>query len=229
MAEAEAKGLTVCASSGLAADIFVRKNYPNAKIVGVEGVTLMYENLFTDKCDLVVDSVSSFEARKLDATLNPFCSLEWVGRALQTSTAGPANIVDTGDYCTSLVGHIFEYYLKAMESDGFNERAHQRYIDHVTTHTCPEKDVTSISNDDSDTLTMVDMGGVFIVHGVFCVVGLLVSLTQRWCRNRSTRGGSGSSRSSRSHENVEVDASEDQSEDNEVKILSAHPLGSGAY
>ena len=40
--------------------------------------------------------------------------------------------------------------------------------------------------DDSFRLTMVDMGGIFLIHGVACVLGLFLSVLQRNMGKRAT-------------------------------------------
>ena len=134
---------------------------------------------------LVADTVERFEINKLNHTINPDCKLQWVGRAVDMSSAGPAVLVDAGHYCTSLIGSVFDYYLKEMIRDGFVEKAFDRYAASVATHTCPEDEMPS-DLDDSFRLTMVDMGGIFLIHGVACVIGLILSICQRNMSKRAT-------------------------------------------
>ena len=84
------------------------------------------------------DTIERFEINKLNHTINPDCTLQWVGRVVEMSSAGPAVLVDAGHYCTSLIGSVFDYYLKEMIRDGFVEKAFDRYAASVATHTCPE-------------------------------------------------------------------------------------------
>ena len=134
---------------------------------------------------LVADTVERFEINKLNHTINPDCKLQWVGRAVDMSSAGPAVLVNAGHYCTSLIGSVFDYYLKEMIRDGFVEKAFDRYAASVATHTCPEDEMPS-DVDDSFRLTMVDMGGIFLIHGVACVLGLFLSVLQRNMGKRAT-------------------------------------------
>lgn len=227
ISEAQYRGISVCVTKGLAVATKLKEAYPNANIVEIEGFTSMYDHLLANKCGLVADTVSRFEVSKLNGTLNPDCALEWVGRAVDISSSGPANIVDAGVYCTSLVGHIFEYYLKDMQHDGFLENAFERYVSSVTTHTCPEEAETSPDADESFKLTMVDMGGIFICHGIACVLGLLVSFMQRYWGKRTIYRGS------RMHGSERIGVSDIQKEDEVVDrgngIMTARQIGSGGY
>ena len=96
----------------------VKELYPKVKLIESEGTTKLYENLLDHKCGLAAETANRFEAIKLNATLNPDYLLEWVGRGLDISSDGHAHIVDAGIHCTSLIAHVFEYYLKNMERDG---------------------------------------------------------------------------------------------------------------
>lgn len=222
--EAQSKGISVCVARGFGTDTKLSRAYPNVKYVRSEGLTAMYEDLRDGKCGLVATSAARFEIEKVDHALNPDCLLEWVGRAVDISSAGPANAVDAGIYCTSLVGHVFEYYMKEMQHNGFIENAFENYVKSITTHQCPEQEETSSDTEETISLTMVDMGGVFLVHGVACVVGLLVSILQRCCgTKRSDRG--------RMHndENVEVVDQKVNEESGGNAIITARQLGSGGY
>ena len=134
---------------------------------------------------LVADTVERFEINKLNHTINPDCTLQWVGRAVDISSGGPAVLVDAGHYCTSLVGSVFDYYLKEMIRDGFVEKAFDRYAASVATQTCSEDEIPS-DVEDSFRLTMTDMGGIFLIHGVACVVGLILALVQQNMGKRAT-------------------------------------------
>ncbi|KAL7539943.1 hypothetical protein ACHAXR_009731 [Thalassiosira sp. AJA248-18] len=222
--EAQSKGVSICASKGFSAAVKLRRKYPNLKLVESDGLNGKYEDLLANKCGLVAESASQFELIKLNSTLNGDCSLEWVGRAVDIGSAGPVNIVDAGSYCTSLVGHVFEYYLKEMERDGFIEKTIQSYVNSITTHTCPEEEVSS-DVEESFRLSMVDMGGVFLCHGVACVLGLLVSFMQRYWNSKTDSGTM--------HQN-ETSAAQSPKDDgtesgNGDGILSAVKIGSGEY
>lgn len=224
MTEADHRQVSVCVTKGFTVETKLKQAYPDVTYVKSEGLTGPYEDLRNNKCGLVATSAERFGVDKLNRTINPDCSLEWVGRAVDISSAGPANAVDAGIYCTSLVGHIFEYYLKDMQRDGFIERAFENYVNSVTTHQCPEEEETSSNTEDTFSLTMMDMGGIFLWHGVACVVGLWVAFIQRYC-------GSTRKRRSRiySNENGEVGAQKDIEVNGENVIITARQLGSGRY
>mmetsp|Transcript_24815 Transcript_24815/g.53543 ORF Transcript_24815/g.53543 Transcript_24815/m.53543 type:complete len:266 (+) Transcript_24815:742-1539(+) len=217
LVEARYKGVSVCVARGFAVGSKLKQAYPHVKLVESEGLFSMYEDLRNNKCGLLADTVSRFEINKLNQSLNPDCSLEWVGRAVDISSAGPANVVDAGIYCTSLVGHVFEYYLKDMQRDGFIDNAFEHYTKSVTTHRCPEQEGTSLDAEESFRLTMVDMGGIFLCHGMACLVGLLVSLLQRCGTNQKKK-------------NIRVGSAQKVDEENCGNvIMTSRQLGCGGY
>ena len=226
IAEAQSRGVSVCATRSFSVATKLKRAYPNLKLVESDGLTAKYDELFDNKCGLVAESASVFDVLKLNATLNPDCSLEWVGRAVDISPAGPANIVDAGFFCTSLVGHVFEYYLKDMQRDGTMESAFERYVNSVTTHRCPVKEESSSDNEKSTKLTMVDMGGIFLCHAVLCVVGLMVSGIQRFWSARQRRRGT-----HRQDDNIEIGTQKEIAEErfSGDNLISARQIGSGNY
>jgi len=225
-----AAGLPVCVTKGLAISSKLKKSYPNANIIEVEGLYQKYDHLFEGKCDLVADYADTFETARLNKTLNPDCSLEWVGRAVDVGSGGPANIVDAGVYCTSLVGNVFDYYMEDMHRDGFIEKAKERLFNSVATHSCPKQAETEASPDaeESSQLTMVDMGGIFLVHGIACVLGLLISYTQRCWDRRTKEHDSGVHQNEITDDYVSIDTEEDIVCLGDG-IVSSQKIGSGYF
>mmetsp|Transcript_7649 Transcript_7649/g.16099 ORF Transcript_7649/g.16099 Transcript_7649/m.16099 type:complete len:315 (+) Transcript_7649:796-1740(+) len=185
LAEAERLGVTVCAVKGLSISTKIMDKYPKLKLMEADGLHVVYEYLKHGRCDIVAEGASRFDIVKRDETLNGDCTLEWIGRAEDISSGGPASIVDAGFFCTSLVGHVIEYFMKQMIYDGFVEVTYQQYLNSAWSHSCPNvKDSSSADMDDSSRLTLIDMGGIFLTHGICCVVALLVSWLQRWVKKR---------------------------------------------
>ena len=145
---------------------------------------------------------------------------------MDISSAGPANLVDAGIYCTSLVGHVFEYYLKEMQRDHFIDNAFERYVNSVSSRRCPEPEEAPSNEDEVFRLSMLDMGGIFLCHAVACVLGLLVSFAQRsWGQAHKTR----SSVMHREEDSESGNIQRDESIRYGNAIISSRKIGSGAY
>lgn len=232
LTEAQYRGVPVCVARGLAVDMKITRDYPDVKLYRSEGLTEVYTDLRNNKCGLVADTAGRFEVSKLDRELNPDCDLEWVGRAVDRSSAGPVNIVDAGVYCTSLIGHAFEYYLKEMEVNGAIERAFEQYTSSVTNHQCEKEEEISNDAEESFRLSMVDMGGIFLCHGIACLVGLMVSFFQRCHRARNPikmKMDDGNEEGQCSGEGVDAIARGEEVAADDKVIISTRQIGSGAY
>ncbi len=185
LAEAERLGVPVCAVKGLSISTKLRDKYPKLKLVEADGLHVVYEYMKNGRCKIVAEGASRFDVVKRDEMINGDCTLEWIGRAEDISSGGPASIVDAGFYCTSLVGHAIEYFMKQMIYDGFVEITHQQFLNSESSHSCPNvNDSSGDDVEDSSRLTLIDMGGIFLTHGICCVVALLVSWFQRWMKRR---------------------------------------------
>lgn len=215
LAEAERKGVPICVTKDFANAGKIKRDYPKTNLVEVDGITMTYEFLQEGKCDLVADGFSTFDRVKRNQTINPDCSLEWIGRVEYVSSGGPACVVDAGFLCTSLVGHVIEYYMKEMEYDGFLDSAFENFLDSISNHQCLDLD-DSGDEEESSRLTLVDMGGIFVTHGIACVLALLVSFFQRWWDNRH-------------QQDQEQDAKTSEKNSEEGNSMLARQIGSGDF
>lgn len=98
------------------------------------------------------------------------CSLEWIGRVEEVSQAGPAPIVDTGEYCTSLASHVLEFYLHEMNQDGFIQDAYEQFLNTISTYQCPLEDSSYFDEANEFELSMKDLGGIFSEDCTMCYV-----------------------------------------------------------
>lgn len=112
------------------------------------------------------------------------CSLEWVGRAEEISRGGLATIIDTGEFCTSLITHVVDFYMREMEYDGFINDAFTHYLDSISTYQCPEDDGSYFDIDETYKLTMKDMGGIFLWHFVAVMFALILAICKYYHRKR---------------------------------------------
>jgi hypothetical protein len=119
----------------------------------------------------------------------------WVGRVGEVSQGGPATIVDTGDYCTSLISHVIDFYLNEMNQDGFIEEAVTKFRDSISSYQCPEENDSYLDLDDTFRLTMKDMGSIFLWHFVFVLIAFLIAVIKYYRRKKLLERISGESNS----------------------------------
>ncbi|KAL3773108.1 hypothetical protein ACHAWO_008703, partial [Cyclotella atomus] len=164
LAEAERKQVPICIAANMSISSKTKAKYPNANYVDVE-FNSRYDHLMKNDCSLVVDGYDSFKIAERNESYS--CSLVWVGRVEDRSQGGPATIVDTGDYCTSLISHVIDFYLNEMNQDGYIEDAVTKFRDSISSYQCPEESDSYLDLDDTFRLTMKDMGSIFLWHFVF--------------------------------------------------------------
>jgi hypothetical protein len=79
-----------------------------------------------------------------------------------------ATAIDTGLFrCTSLISHVLDYYLAAMMSDGFVEEVWRKHLNGIATIECvvePQQGASSMGFDETFSLTLEDVGGIFVLH-----------------------------------------------------------------
>jgi hypothetical protein len=107
-----------------------------------------------------------------------------VGRVEDRSQGGPATIVDTGDYCTSLISHVIDFYLNEMNQDGYIEDAVTKFRDSISSYQCPEESDSYLDLDDMFRLTMEDMGSIFLWHFVFVLMAFLFAVIKYYRRKK---------------------------------------------
>lgn len=94
-----------------------------------------------------------------------------------------------GTLCTSLITHVFDLHLMQMKADGFIEKEWEAHLARTATQTCMEEtDKASNIEDETLSLSIHEMAGIFIVHAFLMMVAVLVSLVQ-YFRARKRKEG----------------------------------------
>jgi len=133
-----------------------------------------YIDLLARKCRVLATRRADFDIYERKKRTNPDCTLEWVGRPEYITFGGMGTIVDMNNKCTSLVGHVLDLYMHEMTD--FLEEAWQNYLDSLSDYQCPKKEVIE---DTRYSLTLNDIGGIFIVYGCLAIVGLFVTMIEQ--------------------------------------------------
>ena len=119
-----------------------------------------------DFCDDLVVALGgrlNFNFALQDAGLNPECELAQVGtNSERTYTAGWMAGVDYNDRCSSLLIDVLSYWLLELETDGVIAERVAEMMGTVASQTC------SGEPPEDGALDVMDMGGIFILHGIMC-------------------------------------------------------------
>jgi len=103
-------------------------------------------------------------------------------RVIEVLPAGLATAIDTGLFyqCTSLISHVLDYHLTEMQDDGFLEQAWKTHLNKVGTIQCIRDTNPGRGDflDETFSLTLQDVGGIFIVHAIMAGVAVGIATFQ---------------------------------------------------
>ena len=90
------------------------------------------------------------------------------------------------DSCTSLVSNVLDYHITSMIDDGFIEKAWKNHLSRHGTIECVQDSKSNGWFDEADTfsLTIVDVGGIFIVHVVLSLVSITIAIYQFYVKSK---------------------------------------------
>ena len=181
--------MVMCVFKGGGVESEIMKLYPNAKFAEIE--TTDDEDVLIalneDKCDFAVVGISAWELSKRKESVNKDCNLERIGRTFKEVGASYATRSDAGVLCTSLVRDVLNIHLKEMKEDlsnekGFIENEWEKYFNSqgdISDATCYADDSASDSNlnESTDTLSISNLGGIFVFHFLFLLAAIILGMT----------------------------------------------------
>eukprot|EP00980_Cylindrotheca_fusiformis_P010162 scaffold2261_cov124-Cylindrotheca_fusiformis.AAC.10 len=147
-------------------------------------VLTSFKKLLAGRCKVVATRRADFDIFERDPEANPDCTLEWVGRAEYINYGGMATIADTNSTCTSLVGHVLDLHMHEMAE--FLQEAWQGFLDAKSEYKCPPK---FEAEDTRYSLTLNDIGGIFVAFSGLAIVGLLVTILEQYFVRKKRRLG----------------------------------------
>lgn len=126
-----------------------------------------------DECEYALISLSTWETLKGVKEYNEGCEIRRIGRPFRQYQNGFAVKIDAGTLCTSLVGEMLDLHLRdMMEEDTHGKSITKTNMILVTS----VWKIRLIYDESTDTLNLVNVGGIFILHIVLMVIGLFVYL-----------------------------------------------------
>lgn len=181
--EAEANGSRVCVWKDTSAHNYIRKHYPNTVFVEADTKDEMYDLLNDGKCDVVSDTVWSWDSYQRDKRYNTNCDLLQVGqRAEVRQLAGLATKGDTAT-CSNLLFNVLCIHLTYMNEEKITEKELDRYLNHINTaDTCSDADPEEIAGTVS--LDYKNVAGLFIFHGICITFALAIAVCDHIKRNK---------------------------------------------
>jgi hypothetical protein len=186
--EALKKNASICVQAGAVVDSVLSARYPQLNLIGKESEAEIFESLRLPPnkggCDAAAHQLNSVHVFLRDKAINHDCSIATEDKIAAKIPAGMATSVDTGRFrCTSLISAVLDYYLIQMTDDGFIEEAWYRHLNRIGTIQCDEDakkkaEASSISfaEDDEFSLSLWDVGGIFILHLMLSTVAVALAL-----------------------------------------------------
>jgi hypothetical protein len=192
----------MCISGGTATEDVVSIEFPNANLVRAATDLDPFIGIQNGICNGAITTVGTWLAYRYDSSANGDCNLDWVGRIIKVSLfsgrtlrtialvyshplarqpveSGFALKADSGILCTSLLRDVMDLYLLEMTSDGFVDAAWSQYGEKYGTVVCDE---TGDNVMQTKQMTMLNMGGIFLFHGILTTCSLLMAIAV-WCRS----------------------------------------------
>jgi Ligand-gated ion channel len=195
-------GIPVCIQRSSAMDEFVTKKYPDMNLIRKDTEQEMFLALRDSwyrggaGCGVAVTNLNTFELYQGQSDTNWDCAMYSEKRTVFSLPSGFATAVDSGVMCTSLISYVLNLHLTEMEADGFLGRAWEDHVAKVSTQDChshPDSSaktknggkVADNNSNNNISLNLLDMAGIFILHGFLTVVAVLFALFDLIKRYRS--------------------------------------------
>ncbi|KAI2504706.1 ionotropic glutamate receptor [Fragilaria crotonensis] len=179
--DAVRQAVPVCVQRGAVIDEMLSKTNPDLILVRKDTEKEVFDGLKqswyggSGGCGLVLTNLGTFELYQSQKSSNADCSLTSEKRVILNMPAGFATAVDSGIMCTSLISYVMDYHLQQMKSDGFIDQAWQDHIARISTISC---DTSASSQAGNVSLTLKDMGGIFIAHALMTIMALSLAILQ---------------------------------------------------
>jgi flagellar basal body-associated protein FliL len=184
--DAVAQRAPICLQASVALDQYITNQYPSAVLVRNYSESDVFEGLVQGECRVAVVPKYSYETYLKNSEINSDCGLTWQGRVEKFVPSGLASRVDTGNLCTSLVSHVLDLHLLEMDADGFLDVVWEEHIQRVGNQNClvESSGPTGELEDDTYSLSIQEMAGIFIVHTVLTSIAVLLAIFQFFMEKR---------------------------------------------
>ena len=203
--DAVRSGAPICVFGGTPPAEELRREHPDALLVEKMDEQETYRGVLNEECKVALSYAGSWLTYERDANTNSDCQLEWVGRKFRDTPAGFATMSDSGTKCTSLLRDVLSLHLMKMKNDGFFEQAWEQHLSRIETIDCADApDTISESSSkrrhlgehrdlrrsnaksaasgtgEAQRLSITNMGGVFLMHGVLSLLAIVFALVHRF-------------------------------------------------
>jgi Ligand-gated ion channel len=183
----------LCVQRGAVVDTILSDKYPELKLVRKDTEEAMFQGLSLDwyggggGCGALLTNLGTFDIYSSRSSANSDCSLSSDKRVVLNLPAGFATAVDSAIQCTSLINYVLDLHLQEMHQDGFIGAVWDQHVASLADIQCHDPisglGLSSTTNTESkgggsNSLSMKEMGGIFLLHSILCLVALCFALYQ---------------------------------------------------
>jgi hypothetical protein len=176
--------LRFCVLRGSTSETYLTREYPTARFAQKDSIGDTYLAIDRGECDMVLTTVGTWESKRRDIVYNRDCQKQWVGRVVSFTTAG-FTIRDSAGLCTSLLRDVLNLHMLEMKIDGTFDTIWDTHLEKSATNNCLAGDDSSDKDSDIGSLSVKDVGGIFIAHSFAMAFAFALSLFDLFRRSRS--------------------------------------------
>lgn len=176
--DAVAKGLTICvAPQGYSR--WVLDEYPNLKHHTSRSTVSTLRDVIAGKCVAAVVPKLTWQVSEGRKSRNPDCTLGQIGEPLRSVHASFVFRADEAVMCTAVIADYVTVVLQEMVLDGWIDAKTDEYFRGLQNQDCALK---SVQEEDSQSLGLKDVSGIFMVQALVLVACLIVYFLLSGCK-----------------------------------------------
>jgi len=180
-------GSKICILKGSAVTEIIKKDFPNAILIEKATSGAALTAIDNVECDFGVTNVGIWRDAVVSNKYNEDCNLVQIGGTIKSYESGFILKADSNDRCTSFIADVIDIHMKLMHEDGFTYRAWGKHVGRNRDVDCSFASDEDDDEDDDMQLSLINVGGIFVLHACFLVVAIVGSLLTRRIKNASTR------------------------------------------
>ena len=167
--------MKLCIWKGTSMDDIVSAKYPSySHFVRKSTQREIFESVQEGTCDIALGGVDAWRKFERDDQINGDCSLEWVGRNVETIAASYPFKGYIG-FCSYLLRNVIDLHLSEMKLDGKFDEIWNDHLNEIGSGNC-DIHADAIKSDGKTRLNINNVGGITFLHGCICLAAFLISI-----------------------------------------------------
>ena len=167
----------VCVATATSIDVAITEVYPTAKnVVRKDSFQEVFDGLNKGECTIAAVPTDTWNIFRGNIQVNGACQMYQVGRPYTYLQGGFATKADHGTLCTSLIRDVLNIHMVDMINEGLVDKLKEENL-YYQEIDCNAVNAGEEEAEDEDTyqLTLNEMAGTFVLHGLLCSVALILA------------------------------------------------------